>query len=437
MLKYLTACFVTGWLGVVGTAHAQGDPREEMRRIQQLGGELSIAQTNLRMQQLDAPLSEEQWKRGVDALATIRQVMQATPRANTADMAVRLSRLDQQAKEIRLVLDVRRDLQAAEDAARTNRLTPEMVNAAKASIDRFESGTPPQLRLAATDYRAKVASWQGATGDKPLQELPAVAHVLSLLIKKPVPREPSIEETVQLYTEAPAGAFIFSLADESSPYHRGAPADDTRRLRFGEALLLLDSQRGPTYANNDLLRVLTVDGRVAEVERGNVATAPPRARPLDLTADDLVVREDSGRPIAVLTKDSEIDYAPEFLKVLAQSDPRRAQFLTAQQKASQCYDAEMKRLDPDNRRGRYDIVKGERVESLSQHYDRRVGDKCQVARFFVLRHQLEKQALAPQRRALFATLALVVKRVNDMFPKALAPRAPLHMAPSSAGENPY
>jgi hypothetical protein len=352
-------------------------------------------------------------------------------------MATELPLLDQQAKEIRFVLDVRRDLQAAEDAARANRLTAEMVNAAKASVDRFDSGMPPQLRSAASEYRAKIAAWQGATGDKPLQELPAVAHVLSLVLKKPVPAEPSFAETVQLFLAAPAGAFLFSLADESRHYRGRGPADDTRRIRFGEALLLLDSRRGPTYESGIPLRVLTVDGRVAEVDRDKLATAPPRARPLGLTADDLIVRDDGGSLIAVLLEDSEIDYAPDFLKVLADSDPRRAQFLAAQQKASQCYDAEMKRLDPDNRRGRYDIVKGERVESLSQHYDRKVSDKCQVARFFALRQQLQKQALAPSRQVLFAQLAPAVTRVNDLFPKALAPRAPQHMAPASAAESPY
>ena len=368
MSKYLAAWLVMGWLGVVGTTHA--DPQAMQQRVRQLSDELKVAKTNLRMSRLDAPPSEEQWRRGVEALANIRQKMKSALQVQGEDpritallvkldqrIASELPQLDQQAKEIRLVLDVRHNLQAAEDAARANRLTADVVNAATASVDRFESGMPPQLRSAASDYRAKIAAWQGATGDKPLQELPAVSHVLSLLLKTPVSPEPSLAETVQLFMQAPAGAFLFSIADESHLYRGCGPADDARRIRFGEALLLLDGRRGPTYENGMPLRLLTVDGRVAEVDRDRVAPTPPRARPLDLTVDDLIVREAGGRPIAVLLADSEIECAPDFLKVLAESDPRRTQFLAAQQKASQCYDTEMRRLDPDNRRGNYDIVK--------------------------------------------------------------------------------
>ena len=110
----------------------------------------------------------------------------------------------------------------------------------------------------------------------------------------------------------------------------------------------------------------------------------------------------------------------EFLRALGADDPRRERFINARDKVLTCYTATLEKLDPEHRRGKYDVVTYRggmktKVESLTANLDRKACGKCGCKAFNDKKRALAREVLAPLQKAKYAELAPIITRVESLF----------------------
>lgn len=187
----------------------------------------------------------------------------------------------------------------------------------------------------------------------------------------------------------------------------------TRPIPRGEAVLIVATSSGG-------LSIATVDGQVLEVKDLDLSTTPlPKAAAVPIKAEWLTVSVGdawaSYKDIeTVYTAGAALYGPPKFLR-LAPNDPRVDAFLQLREKTVACYDAAMAKLDPDGQRGKWDVVQGDRVESLNARYDRQVCSRCDCKGFNAKQRALAKALLAPLQKAELEKLQPVLTRVRGLF----------------------
>jgi hypothetical protein len=230
-----------------------------------------------------------------------------------------------------------------------------------------------------------------------------------------------------LFAAAHPSRFVFLRTDEKG---------GKRVLKKGEAVLVVK-----TLGRSEV-RVIAVDGVERALPAEQLSVVPLAGlRPFVLTADDLDVTTDDGEVIAGprwLAPDATgffLDSTNAWLDLLDPPEPRTQRFFEAKKKAVDCYERQMKQLDPEGRlRRNYDLVTYgkngvEKMESAETALDRRACSACGCKAFNDMKHKLIKAAIAPQQRAAFGAYADVAKRLMTTDFAAASKGAPKGKAP--------
>jgi hypothetical protein len=315
-------------------------------------------------------------------------------------------------REPRLVSTATRAVMRAEESARAGSLQASQVQTARDAVQQLAASNV--TTQAARELPARLPVLEALIGQRSASEVPPGTRVLSLYIKdvRRSASEVTPADALRYFSSAPPDAFVCAPSEIEFHSSCGDPRRNTRcerRVPAGEPLLIIENDRVRGEA-----RVVTVDGEIASVRPNELRADWPQRGPVyTLGPEALSVSDDSGRPLELVTeRTGDIDWQPDFLRLLPAADPRRARFVEDQRRVSDCYDREMSKLDPNNRRTHYDIVKGDRVESLAHHLAERAGAACRVTAFETRRLRLQSEVLRPLQEARWTALRPVVRQLD-------------------------
>jgi hypothetical protein len=213
------------------------------------------------------------------------------------------------------------------------------------------------------------------------------------------------------------------------------PVSLDRPLAKGEPVLVLE--RGDISSN---VTVVAVDGNRGIVRAADLASKPlPETTPHPLRAEWLLIERErpasnsksmdgGGRPEfvggywSVVTTDDtgfRLEDAP-FLPYADDSTPAVQDFVSRRAEVVACYDAEMKRLDPDDNRRKFDQVtfrngKPVKVERLTTVYDKKACKKCGCKAFNERKRKLAGEVIAPMQKQRYDELRADIDRLNELF----------------------
>jgi len=191
-----------------------------------------------------------------------------------------------------------------------------------------------------------------------------------------------------------------------------------RPISKGEPLLVIGSGGGG-------LLTATIDGVAATYFEGDLTTAPLKSSAkIALTPEQLEISDKEG--VVGGPADLEPDATgfrledTRILRALEPGDSRRDKFVEEREKVLSCYTAVMEKLDPDNRRGKYDIMyfRGgvqTKVEPLAAKYDRQACGKCGCKTFNDKKRAFIREVLAPLQKATYVELKPTIDRVEALF----------------------
>lgn len=211
------------------------------------------------------------------------------------------------------------------------------------------------------------------------------------------------------------------------------PVSLERPLAKGEPVLVLEVS---DISSN--VTVVAVDGNRGIVRSADLSSTPlPQTTPHPLRAEWLLIERDRpasnsmdggvGREYvggywSVVGTDEtgfRLENAP-FLAYADDSTPAVQEFARRRSEVVACYDAEMKRLDPDDNRRNYDRVtyrngKPVKVERLTTVYDRKACRKCGCKGFNARKRKLAGEVLAPMQKQRYEELRPDIDRLNELF----------------------
>lgn len=225
--------------------------------------------------------------------------------------------------------------------------------------------------------------------------------------------------------------FLYRDIDEGE----AGPVSLVRPLAKGEAVLVLDV--GDISSN---VTVMAVDGNKGIVRSADLSSTPlPETAPHPLRPEWLLIererpasdskslnggfgREYVGGYWSVMGTDAtgfRLEDAP-FLAYADDSTPAVQEFARQRSEIVACYDAEIRRLDPDDKRKSYDRVtyrngKPVKVERLTTVYDRKACKKCGCKAFNDRKRTLAGQVLAPMQKQRYEELRPDIDRLNELF----------------------
>lgn len=199
----------------------------------------------------------------------------------------------------------------------------------------------------------------------------------------------------------------------------------TRIVKRGEALLV-----DRTYG--DFVSAYTIDYQFIEVAFDDLSLdAPLSARlfpfgagdlPITLTMPNGETELIANRPVT----DSGMNYGklPAFFSMMKADDPRKEKAVAAREATVACYDAEMTKVDPQNKRGKflqetYDPRTGktQKIESMAAALDRKVCAKCKCKASNEREAKLLQELLQPVQAVRFESMKPAIDRVTALFAK--------------------
>lgn len=225
--------------------------------------------------------------------------------------------------------------------------------------------------------------------------------------------------------------FLNREIDEGEP----GPVSLDRPLAKGEPVLVLEV--GDVSSN---VTVVAVDGNRGIVRSADLSSKPlPETTPHPLRAEWLLIERErsasnsksmdggvgpeyvGGYWSVVGTDDTgfRLEDAP-FLAYADDSKPAVQDFTGRRAEVVACYEAEMKRLDPDDNRRNFDQVtyrngKPVKVERLTTVYDRKACKKCGCKAFNDRKRKLAGEVLAPMQKQRYEELRPDIDRLNELF----------------------
>jgi hypothetical protein len=266
-----------------------------------------------------------------------------------------------------------------------------------------------------------LTSWAAAPSAKDLAKAASPASPESTFKGRAL--EVRADDAPALFNAADRSRFVFAGID--IPKSRSRYGVQTRTVKRGEALLV-------DRTNGDFVSAYTIDGQFFEVSSDDLTLeAPAPAALFPLKAGDLPVSvtKPSGEAVVLANEpvtDSGMSYAkaPALFTLLKADDPRKENIVAAREKTVACYDAEMTKLDPQNKRARflqetYDRKTGQtqKIESMAAALDRKVCAKCKCKDYNAKQAALARELLEPQQTAALAAMKPAIDRVTGLFTK--------------------
>jgi hypothetical protein len=264
-----------------------------------------------------------------------------------------------------------------------------------------------------------LGAWAGAPSEKDLAKAASPASPERTFKGRAL--EVRVDDAPALFNAADRSRFVFAGID--IPKSRSRYGVQTRTIKRGEALLV-------DRTNGDFVTAYSIDGQFFEVSSDDLTLEPPASAALfPLTAGDLPVRvtKPSGEAVVLTNEpvtDSGMSYAkaPALFTLLKADDPRKEKMVEAREKTVACYDAEMTKLDPQNKRARfvqetYDRKTGQtqKIESLAAALDRKVCSTCKCKDYNARQAALARELLEPQQTAALAAMKPAIDRVTSLF----------------------
>lgn len=220
----------------------------------------------------------------------------------------------------------------------------------------------------------------------------------------------------ELFAAAHPSRFVFSLKrmpKDSS----GAWLD--REIQRGEALLASDNG------------LVSVDGMLFRGSEADFTGAPLKGiTPLALKREWLTVYGDDRKPLGgswVAAPDAtgfSLEDNPAWMKLFPAGDDRLAAFTDERDKMVECYNRETARLDPENKRGKYEVItydtrtwSEKKVESLEAVIDRKSCAKCKCEAFNKRKSKLALDVLKAEQEKRLLVLKPAMERVNAELKK--------------------
>lgn len=202
----------------------------------------------------------------------------------------------------------------------------------------------------------------------------------------------------RLFLELPQPFFVFAGVRCGNTVTRG------RQTTVGEALVAINPSRQ-----------LAADGETFRSETNGVrcvAAARPSGK---------VVPEAPALPEINAASSFGYDKPEDFLRYVADDDPRKAPYLTKKKTTADCYGREWDKRDPHGRAAHYDLVttsggKTVKVEDASAPIDRAVRAACKTATFEAERDRFEKAVVTELKAKLAKDFEPIASRMTTLFP---------------------
>lgn len=248
------------------------------------------------------------------------------------------------------------------------------------------------------------AQSEGDTADR-LERAADPVAANAPLREKAVELQTEPGEVIRMYMTVAKERFVFVRR----PVGKAVPR--------GEAVLISQATR------DDQVRVTTLDGQQLDIAAADLARSPlPAAPVMKLSADRLTVQGADGAVGGYddLNKVDDTGFGlrlPRFLN-FAPDAPGVDAFMTQHRKTVACYEKEMGKLDPDGLRSYFALVKGERVERLSERFDRQVCAQCRCKALNEAQRKLAKLIVRPLQQKELERYEPAVKRVQGLFAPA-------------------
>jgi hypothetical protein len=238
------------------------------------------------------------------------------------------------------------------------------------------------------------------------------------------------KEAAELFKLAHPTKFVFARINFDAGTVPSPNGRSFRPIPRGEAVLVR------TTDGDRSAEIVTVDGENLRVQPRDLSVTPiPGTKVMPLLADWLAivgprtaeggVRPDRGNYWDVFNADDTgfaLDETPAVFGLTAAGDQRIDTFHVEREKISTCYDKQMDKLDPENRRQRFDSVtydgagKIAKVDSLTSKLDRKACAACGCKAFNTKKRALAKAILHPLQERAYAELQPILERVRSLFP---------------------
>lgn len=231
------------------------------------------------------------------------------------------------------------------------------------------------------------------------------------------------DDAIALFDAAHPSRFVFAGVDiDKARSHYGA---QSRTVKRGEAMLI-------SGLSSSYITAFTIDGQLIEVRPEDFLMEPSaKAEPFPLNAGDLPVTivDAMGEQSTIANQpvtDSGLHFTrtPTFLGLLPADDERKEKFLAERAKVVGCYEKQMAKLDPDNKRGKfvqetYDAKTGQtqKLESLAAVLDRKACGACKCKAFNAKEAALKSSLLAPRQAEQMNTLKPVIEKITAALKK--------------------
>jgi hypothetical protein len=231
------------------------------------------------------------------------------------------------------------------------------------------------------------------------------------------------DDAIALFAAAHPSRFVFAGVDiDEARSHYGA---QSRTVKRGEAMLI-------NAVNSSYITAFTIDGQLIEVRPEDFLMEPSaRAAPFPLSAGELPVTivDAMGETVTIANEPvtgSGIHFTttPNFLGLFPADDERKEKFLEERAKVVGCYEKQMAKLDPDNKRGKfvqetYDAKTGktQKLESLATVLDRKACGVCKCKAFNEKEAALKAALLAPRQAEQMNALKPVIEKITSALKK--------------------
>lgn len=231
------------------------------------------------------------------------------------------------------------------------------------------------------------------------------------------------DDVPALFNLAHPSRFVFAAVDIDAA--RSRYGQQTRTVKRGEVLLV-------DRTNGDLVAAYTIDYQFIEVNSDDLSLdAPATAGLFPFGAADLpiTITKPNGETELISNQpvtDSGMSYGklPAFFSMMKADDPRKEKAVAAREATVACYDAEMTKVDPQNKRGKflqetYDPRTGktQKIESMAAALDRKVCAKCKCKASNEREAKLLRELLQPLQVPRFESMKPAIDRVTTLFAK--------------------
>jgi hypothetical protein len=239
---------------------------------------------------------------------------------------------------------------------------------------------------------------------------PVERHLLNRCIEMP-PRGLSHHEVQKLFVTGAKELFVFIQEEaHDSPY-------TGRTLQRGEAVLVIDAFPEHHNPERSKVKIMLIEGATTVVRVGEFSTSPlagGKVAPTDGTVFDPIARTLEGHALT--------DW-PGFADLFSKSDDRKAAFENEYEKYRDCFFAQMKKLDPDDRASDYNLVQqsaqGTRIEGLYAHYARKAERTCHEKERRREWTKLETTVFEEYHQQKYEEIREAATRLNALFGGAI------------------